>query len=58
MVTLSKPGMQRELGMIAGAFQNAIVWAEHEGFDQKMREEFLNTFSNSKVLQNTVSPKL
>ena len=37
MVTLSKPNMQKELGMIATAFQNAITWAENSGLGQKMR---------------------
>lgn len=58
MVTLSKAGAQKELGMIATAFQNAITWAEQGGFEQKLRDEFLAAFSQSNTLSRTVSVKL
>ena len=44
--------------MIATAFQNAINWAEQGGFEQKLRDEFLGTFSQSNTLSRTVSVKL
>ena len=55
---MSKPNVQRELSLIATAFQNAINWAEQGGFEQKLRDEFLGTFSQSNTLSRTVSVKL
>ena len=33
MVSVSKANVQRELGQIAAAFQNAITWAHQGGFE-------------------------
>jgi hypothetical protein len=30
MISLTKANIQKELGLIADAFQNSIIWAENE----------------------------
>ena len=40
MLTITKPNINRELGSIATAFQNSIVWSENQQFEDKMRIEF------------------
>jgi len=54
MLTITKPNINRELGVIASAFQNVIVWSETQNCEEKMRQEFLNTFQQSDKLQQLI----
>ena len=58
MVTLSKPDIEKELHLIAAAFQNAIIWAENGGFEEKLQGEFLGCFTQSAMLSKEVPEKL
>ena len=58
MVTLSKPDIERELHLIAQTFQNAIIWAQDGGFEDKLHAEFLSCFNQSAVLSKEVPEKL
>lgn len=58
MLSTSKANVQKELGQIAQSFQNAINWAEQIGFEQRLREQFLATFTESETLTKHVSPKI
>lgn len=56
MLTLTKMNMGKELSMIATAFQNSITWAEHNNFEDNLRQEFKNAFLQSETLSKCVKP--
>lgn len=58
MITIAKPNISKEIGMVASAFQNAINWAEQAGFEGQLKDQFMATFIESEFLKKAVSAKL